>query len=123
MVKSGAPMDDIYREMDKCQLLCISCHKIVTKMEHQCGFVRLKKQMEDTEEKRQEYSAIYQRLMTPIYHVISAENASIPPVPPSLPAPPAPAPSLSPVPAHSSRDGNNTSLTHSDEAYNAHPFL
>lgn len=45
MVKTGAPMDDIYREMDKCQLLCISCHKIVTKMEHLCGFVRLKKQI------------------------------------------------------------------------------
>ena len=80
-------MDDIYREMDKCQLLCISCHRIVTKMEHLCGFVRLKKQMEDTEEKRQEYSELYRRLMTPIYEAIKNQKTLPVPVPVPVPVP------------------------------------
>ena len=87
MVRTGAPMDDIYREMDKCQLLCISCHRIVTKMEHLCGFVRLKKQMEDTEEKRQEYSELYRRLMTPIYEAIKNQKTLPVPVPVPVPVP------------------------------------
>lgn len=74
MVRTGQPVDDIYREIDKCQLLCISCHKVVTKVEHLCGFVRLKKQTEDTEENRQANSAIYQELMRKIYDVIQSQK-------------------------------------------------
>ena len=74
MVRTGQPVDDIYREIDKCQLLCISCHKVVTKMEHLCGFVRLKKQMEDTEENREANSAVYQELMKKIYDVIQSQK-------------------------------------------------
>jgi hypothetical protein len=84
MVRTGGQMDDIYREMDKCQLLCISCHRVVTKMEHLCGFVRLKKQMEDTEEKRQEYSELYRRLMAPIYETIASQKTLVPSAGPSL---------------------------------------
>jgi hypothetical protein len=70
MAKTGVSMDDIYREIDKCQLLCMPCHKMVTKMEHQCGFIRLKKQAEDNEELRQQCSALYQRLMSCLYDSI-----------------------------------------------------
>jgi hypothetical protein len=88
MVKIGTSVDDIYREMDKCQLLCISCHKIVTKMEHQCGFIRLKKSSEDNEELRKQCSILYQSLMSRLYdsiRLVKSHNQSsdlLIPVPP-----------------------------------------
>lgn len=94
MVKTGISTDDIYREMDKCQLLCIPCHKIVTKMEHQCGFIRLKKSSEDNEELRQQCSALYQSLMSRLYdsiRLIKSQNQS-----PNSPLP---------VPQHHDDDG------------------
>jgi hypothetical protein len=72
MVRSGCPVEDIYHEIDKCQLLCVSCHKLITKMEHLCGFVRLKKQMEDTEQDREACSAVYQTLMRKIYDALKS---------------------------------------------------
>jgi hypothetical protein len=59
MVMTGVPLSSIYMELDVCQLLCVSCHGIVTKMERRCGFMRMKNNMtrshkkkasEDTEE-------------------------------------------------------------------------
>lgn len=45
MVKNGKSIDDIYKEIDKCQLLCVSCHTVVTKVEMMCGFHRVKRQL------------------------------------------------------------------------------
>lgn len=42
MVMNGECLEDIYLEIDKCQLLCISCHQMVTKMEVILGFTRQK---------------------------------------------------------------------------------
>ena len=43
MIMSGENIDLIKIEVDKCQLLCISCHAIVTHFEHQYGFIKAKR--------------------------------------------------------------------------------
>jgi hypothetical protein len=80
MVREGANIEDIYKEIDKCQLLCISCHSVVTKVEIMCGFIRIKRQMTkefsetDDEEKRDklinEYSELYNKFMSEAYNYI-----------------------------------------------------
>jgi hypothetical protein len=82
LIKNGSSLTDIYNEIDKCQLLCISCHKLVTKIENQCGFVRYKKQIlkeynetndiDTKEAKQKEYSNVYNNFMSNIYSLIKA---------------------------------------------------
>ena len=42
MLFDGAAIDKIKEEIQKCQLLCLCCHAIVTKMEVRLGFTHLK---------------------------------------------------------------------------------
>jgi hypothetical protein len=42
MVNNGCTMFDIYTEIDKCQYLCISCHRLVTDIEGKLPFNRAK---------------------------------------------------------------------------------
>jgi len=60
-------------------LICISCHKIITKMEHQCGFIRFKKQMTKDyneadeiikEEILKKYSLKYNMFMSKVYSLL-----------------------------------------------------
>lgn len=77
MVREGTNIEDIYKEINKCQLLCISCHSVVTKVEIMCGFTRIKRQMTkefnetEDEEKRDklisEYSDLYKTFMMQAY--------------------------------------------------------
>lgn len=86
IVMTGKELTDAYQEIDKCQLLCISCHRLVTKIEHQCGFIRLKRQMtkehdetEDEEKKRQvrtAYSDAYNSLMGVVYRLMKEGDES-----------------------------------------------
>jgi hypothetical protein len=43
MMYTGADIDSIKKEIDKCQLLCISCHAVVTHIEHKYGFIKAKR--------------------------------------------------------------------------------
>lgn len=43
MMYAGVDIDNIKEEIDKCQLLCISCHAAVTHLEHKYGFIKAKK--------------------------------------------------------------------------------
>lgn len=45
MIQEGMQIDDIYIEIDKCQLLCLSCHHIVTDIENKMGFTRMKQHL------------------------------------------------------------------------------
>jgi len=45
MVASGYEIDDIYREIDKCQYMCINCHHIITCIENRIGFIKIKKRL------------------------------------------------------------------------------
>jgi len=42
MVNNGEPIIDIYKEIDKCQYMCIMCHHIVTDIEKKLPFSRIK---------------------------------------------------------------------------------
>lgn len=80
MVREGAQIDDIYDEINKCQLLCISCHSVVTKVEVICGFNRIKRQMtkeynetnnEEIKNKlNKEYYELYNNFMIQVYNYI-----------------------------------------------------
>lgn len=69
MIQSGVSMEDIKSEIDHCQIVCISCHRIITAIERKCGFIRLK--MKNTREKKDEkdenITKEYQIIMNPIY--------------------------------------------------------
>ena len=43
MLYNGCSIDKIKEEIDKCQLLCVSCHAVVTHFEHRYGFIKAKK--------------------------------------------------------------------------------
>ena len=45
MVNEGNIIDDIYIELDKCQILCLSCHHIVTDIENNLVFTRIKQNL------------------------------------------------------------------------------
>ena len=80
MVHDGTVLNDIYCEIDKCQLLCVSCHAVVTKVETKCGFIGLKRELNrvyvDTtddikkDELKIEYSSLYEDIMTTVYKMI-----------------------------------------------------
>lgn len=69
MVNDGMDVADICREIDKCQILCLSCHHIVTDVEHRFGFTRIKQvltrrmnQCEFSEEQYETEMAFYQKV-------------------------------------------------------------
>ena len=45
MVNSGTDIQIIYKELDKCQILCITCHHIVTDIENKLGFTTIKRNL------------------------------------------------------------------------------
>ena len=76
MVYSGEEIDTVLDEVKKCQLLCVSCHSIVTKIEQKLGFTQIKMNMikefngEEFETKLKEYAELYTKHMSPIYEKI-----------------------------------------------------
>tara|TARA_Y100000389_G_C17425998_1_gene499560 strand:+ start:379 stop:1272 length:894 start_codon:yes stop_codon:yes gene_type:complete len=45
MVNEGNTLEEIYIEVDKCQILCLCCHHIVTDIENKMGFTRIKQSL------------------------------------------------------------------------------
>jgi hypothetical protein len=80
MNKQGIDLSYIYKEIDLCQLLCVSCHNIVTSIEQKTGFNRIKINMtreynktNDIENKNnliKQYSDIYEKYMNNIYEIV-----------------------------------------------------
>jgi hypothetical protein len=69
MVNENVNIKEIYDEIDKCQILCLSCHHIVTDIEHKLGFTRIKQtltrnlnQGEITEEEYNKQTLYYQKI-------------------------------------------------------------
>jgi hypothetical protein len=84
MLDVGAPAADIIAEIDKCQLLCVNCHGLVTKFENKRGFIAEKKQLnkriakgEDVAELRQRLHDKYEAVMTKLYPLIRAKAVRV----------------------------------------------
>ena len=83
MVNEGRSIEDIYREIDMCQLLCLSCHHIVSEIEIKMGFTRIKQNLtrqlnngdlseEDYQIQKKEAGAIYTKTMLDKYAELKA---------------------------------------------------
>lgn len=65
MISRGDALDSIKAEIDKCQMLCIDCHMLVTGAEMDCKFTRAKCKKVDERE-------LYDAVMPAIYEKIRA---------------------------------------------------
>jgi len=81
MINEGINIEEIYKEIDKCQILCLRCHHIVTKLENKLGFTKMKiifnRQIKYGKKSEQEYDImkmtcqkIYEEKMLDIYKKI-----------------------------------------------------
>jgi hypothetical protein len=81
MVNEGIDIEHIYKEIDKCQILCLHCHYIVTELENKLGYTTLKKnlciklrQQKITEDEYNRkiliYRKLYEEKMMDIYEKI-----------------------------------------------------
>jgi hypothetical protein len=67
MVRENYNIDDIICEIKKCQLLCVDCHNIVTKIERLYGFIEIKKDMKKYDGNIKE---LYTEKMDYVYSVL-----------------------------------------------------
>lgn len=70
MLFNGQELDKIKAEVDKCQLLCVSCHSVVTHMEHYYGFIKAKNKRNMPTLKYKE--EIYDEYMSEVYSFLRA---------------------------------------------------
>lgn len=45
MVNTGINIEEIYKELDICQIICLCCHHTITDIENKLGFTRLKQNL------------------------------------------------------------------------------
>lgn len=85
MVDKGFCITDILLEIDKCQILCIQCHCIVTQIEHSLCFTRIKKNLtrkynnediseEEYKKEQDRYEVLYKNKMNFIYEKLRNSN-------------------------------------------------
>ena len=84
MIMEGVEIEKIYQEIDKCQILCISCHQIITYTENALGFTKQKKLLtrklnhelskEEHKIQIQNYQKIYDKIMLPIYQTMKEKH-------------------------------------------------
>tara|TARA_Y100000780_G_C13693509_1_gene420499 strand:+ start:1653 stop:2591 length:939 start_codon:yes stop_codon:yes gene_type:complete len=81
MVNNGECIDDIMREVEKCQFLCITCHNLITNIEKKYGFISYKTQLiknlnakniteEEFIERKREINELYKNKIYTIYDEI-----------------------------------------------------
>ena len=68
MIYYGESIDIIKAEIDKCQLLCISCHAAVTHFEHKYGFIKTKNKKH--KHTKQYNMSIYDEYMEVVYSAL-----------------------------------------------------
>lgn len=88
MVNEGNMIDDIYKEIDKCQILCLSCHHIVTDIEHKLAFSRIKQiltrrlnngEISDTDYQQEKIKIgeVYIKKMFDIYELLKTSMSTL----------------------------------------------
>jgi hypothetical protein len=74
MLMRGEDIEKIKEEANKCQLLCYSCHSVVTRIEQRLGFMtekrRLKKAGKNDDDILNDLFNNYDEVMSPIYEKI-----------------------------------------------------
>lgn len=73
MVNNKNKLSDIISEVQKCQLLCIHCHYIVTKIENHYGFISMKLRCSHTDKLK----ACYKEKMEKVYETLKKIMPSI----------------------------------------------
>lgn len=81
MVENCRPSDDIMAEINKCQILCVPCHKKVTSQETRLGFISKKRQLNRRQRQGEDISALkdayftsYSVAMAPYYAWMAARG-------------------------------------------------
>ena len=75
-IKDGTDIDIIKKEIEQCQVLCISCHEMVTQLERKSGFTRAKLNITrncNSEEKikmQKEYMEKYRKFTETMYEIL-----------------------------------------------------
>jgi hypothetical protein len=72
MVMINEPIETIYKEIDKCQLLCFECHGIVTSLERDTKLTNTKKNysefnLPENEALKVSLQKQYEEVMFPLY--------------------------------------------------------
>lgn len=74
MVTTGVPIETIYKEIDKCQYICIECHNNITDLERATGVMKTKINYTEEVINRPENEALkvslqkkYEEIMFPLY--------------------------------------------------------
>ena len=78
MVKRGLKLEDIIEEIEKCQLVCYSCHTVITHLEKKLPFSRIKQDLtkrynqgklsiEEYNNEKLKYGKIYEERMVDLY--------------------------------------------------------
>lgn len=85
MVSDGDDISDIYNEIDKCQIVCVPCHHLITDIENKIGFTRIKTLLtkklnneeltpEDYIDKVKYYQDIYKIKMDEVYNKLKSSH-------------------------------------------------
>ena len=80
LVRNGSDIEYIFKELEQCQVLCVSCHCLITQIENKCGFTRLKcnitrqynkdKDEETKIKQEKEYLEKYKTCMSSVYDTL-----------------------------------------------------
>jgi DNA-directed RNA polymerase subunit RPC12/RpoP len=84
MVADENDINDIYKEIDKCQYVCIICHSIITNIENKLQFTRIKNiqtrslnnnliTKDEYEQQNEYYQKLYAQKMNVIYDILKLE--------------------------------------------------
>ena len=76
MINRGDNLEQIMDEVNKCQLVCISCHSMITKFERKFSFINIKKNInkkfigDSALEEYSKHKDMYAKKMNNIYDAL-----------------------------------------------------
>ena len=80
MVRRRCTDSMLLKEIQKCQILCVDCHKVVTSYEHRCGFIKKKRALNrehGSDDARAMMAVEYERVMTEFYRWMEEKGGAM----------------------------------------------